>query len=108
MTISPHRYGDEMIRDSGRIPTVRFEPQLARLDRSGNVTLLAHAVLACLSAYQNWFAPRIAARCRYHLSCSQYMRAAILKRGLIRGVWLGASRVVSCGPWSKRPYHDAP
>ncbi|OGD85536.1 membrane protein insertion efficiency factor YidD [Candidatus Curtissbacteria bacterium RBG_13_35_7] len=46
------------------------------------------------------------ASCRYSPTCSAYMVNAIDKYGLIKGFLLGAKRVLSCQPLSKRPYYD--
>lgn len=39
--------------------------------------------------------------CRFHPSCSEYSRLAILKYGVIKGIIKGAYRVLRCNPWNK-------
>lgn len=39
--------------------------------------------------------------CRFHPTCSEYCRQAILKRGIVRGVFSGGWRILRCNPWSK-------
>ncbi|WP_343219081.1 membrane protein insertion efficiency factor YidD [Cerasicoccus maritimus] len=37
--------------------------------------------------------------CRFHPTCSEYTRVAILRHGLMKGGWLGFKRILKCGPW---------
>jgi putative membrane protein insertion efficiency factor len=39
--------------------------------------------------------------CRFTPTCSEYMKQAIQKYGIFKGVWLGLKRVVKC-----HPFHD--
>jgi uncharacterized protein len=39
--------------------------------------------------------------CRYEVSCSEYAKQVIEKRGVIRGVKLALVRFLSCQPFSK-------
>ncbi|OGZ33793.1 MAG: membrane protein insertion efficiency factor YidD [Candidatus Portnoybacteria bacterium RBG_13_41_18] len=42
--------------------------------------------------------------CRFYPSCSQYAHEAIEKRGIIKGVWLGAKRISRCHPFNAGGY----
>lgn len=66
------------------------------------------AALAAIDYYQRRVSPRLPVLCRYEPSCSEYMRLAILKYGLGRGVWRGTLRLLTCAPWSRRPHLDPP
>jgi uncharacterized protein len=61
---------------------------------------LRRALSAVIRAYQLVLSPALPASCRYYPSCSQYAREAVLKHGVIRGVYLAAARLVRCNPWS--------
>ena len=37
--------------------------------------------------------------CRFHPTCSEYMLQAVEKHGVVRGVWLGAVRLLRCHPF---------
>ena len=37
--------------------------------------------------------------CRYEITCSEYTKRAILRHGILKGVALGASRILSCQPF---------
>jgi len=39
--------------------------------------------------------------CKFYPSCSEYSKQSIEKFGLLKGVWLGAKRIVRCNPFSK-------
>jgi putative membrane protein insertion efficiency factor len=51
-------------------------------------------------AYQRLLSPLLPARCKYHPSCSQYTADALREFGLLRGLVLGAWRLLRCNPWS--------
>lgn len=38
-------------------------------------------------------------RCRYEPSCSHYTVGAIREWGPVKGMWLGAKRIMSCNPY---------
>lgn len=48
--------------------------------------------------YQRWLSPWVGNCCRFQPSCSEYMREAIDKHGLRRGLWLGLLRLRRCRP----------
>lgn len=41
------------------------------------------------------------ARCRFYPTCSEYMRQAIEKYGVIKGGWLGIKRICRCHPFNE-------
>lgn len=43
-------------------------------------------------------------RCKYYPTCSEYTKQAIEKYGILKGVILGAVRIVKCNPFSKGGY----
>ena len=55
--------------------------------------------IGLIRAYQVIIAPILPPACRFDPSCSEYMRQAIDKFGVARGVYLGAKRVLRCHPW---------
>ena len=42
--------------------------------------------------------------CRFTPTCSEYMRQALLKYGLAKGIWLGFKRILRCNPTSQGGY----
>ncbi|MBI3282997.1 membrane protein insertion efficiency factor YidD [Candidatus Curtissbacteria bacterium] len=44
--------------------------------------------------------------CRFTPTCSRYALEAVEKFGLARGSYLALKRLLSCQPFSTRPYYD--
>lgn len=42
--------------------------------------------------------------CKYYPSCSEYMKQAINKYGVFKGIYLGIKRILRCNPFSKGGY----
>ena len=43
-------------------------------------------------------------KCKYHPTCSEYTKQAIVKYGVIKGSFLGIYRILRCNPFSKGGY----
>jgi putative membrane protein insertion efficiency factor len=54
--------------------------------------------------YQIVISPLFPNTCRYYPSCSEYTRQAIATHGPVKGIGLGAWRILRCNPWSKGGY----
>jgi putative membrane protein insertion efficiency factor len=55
-------------------------------------------MVAMLEAYQGWISPLLPSACRFHPTCSEYTRQAILSHGPLKGFWLGCRRLARCHP----------
>lgn len=55
--------------------------------------------LAALSAYQKLLRPLLPPSCRFHPSCSDYARQAVLEHGCGRGLLLSLARLARCHPF---------
>ncbi len=55
--------------------------------------------MGLIRVYQVTIAPILPLACRFDPSCSEYMRQAIDKFGVVRGVYLGVKRILRCHPW---------
>ena len=42
--------------------------------------------------------------CIFLPTCSEYTKEAVLKYGIIKGLWLGFGRILRCHPWQKNCY----
>jgi len=60
---------------------------------------MRRSVVALLGFYKNWISPLLPSACRFYPTCSEYMREAVEKYGVLRGVWLGARRLSRCHPF---------
>ncbi|MGE3822470.1 MAG: membrane protein insertion efficiency factor YidD [Isosphaeraceae bacterium] len=61
-------------------------------------------LLGLIRLYQRTLSPLLGPTCRFAPSCSQYMAAALIKYGLIRGVGKGLGRLLRCHPWNPGGY----
>lgn len=43
-------------------------------------------------------------KCKFYPSCSEYMKQAIIKYGVLKGFFLGIKRILKCNPFSKGGY----
>jgi putative membrane protein insertion efficiency factor len=46
--------------------------------------------------------------CVFIPTCSQYTKEALLKYGILRGLFLGFKRILNCHPWQKNKYDPVP
>jgi len=60
-------------------------------------------VIAPISAYR-WMSRGFPRRCKYEPTCSAYATQAIERYGILRGLVLGAWRVLRCNPFSHGGY----
>jgi hypothetical protein len=61
-----------------------------------------------IRAYQLVVSPMLGPRCRFYPSCSCYAHTAIERHGVLRGVWLGLSRILRCHPFAQGGYDPVP
>ncbi|MFR1672532.1 MAG: membrane protein insertion efficiency factor YidD [Candidatus Gastranaerophilaceae bacterium] len=64
-------------------------------------------VLFLISIYQK-ISKYTPATCRFTPTCSEYTRQAIVKYGVLKGVWLGIKRICKCHPWHEGGYDPVP
>jgi putative membrane protein insertion efficiency factor len=55
-------------------------------------------ILLLLSAYKRMLSPLLGQRCRFHPSCSDYARDAVVRFGPLRGGVLSLWRLARCQP----------
>ncbi|PIQ90260.1 MAG: membrane protein insertion efficiency factor YidD [Candidatus Omnitrophica bacterium CG11_big_fil_rev_8_21_14_0_20_41_12] len=61
---------------------------------------------ALIAVYQKYLRRCLPVCCRFEPSCSEYVKQAILKYGLIKGVYKGLARVLRCHPFSRQSGYD--
>lgn len=62
------------------------------------------ALVWLIGVYQRHVSPLKPPTCRFHPSCSEYAKLALLKHGLLKGGLLAAWRILRCNPFSKGGY----
>ena len=60
--------------------------------------------MSVLRAYKLIVSPWLPSACRFHPTCSVYMREAVERYGAARGVWMGLRRLVRCHPFHAGGY----
>ncbi|MEO7649907.1 MAG: membrane protein insertion efficiency factor YidD [Bryobacteraceae bacterium] len=55
-------------------------------------------IVSVLRFYQWTVSPLLPSACRFHPTCSEYMRQAVDRHGAVRGVWMGLQRLARCQP----------
>jgi putative membrane protein insertion efficiency factor len=56
-------------------------------------------MIAFLRGYKRFVSPWLPSACRYHPTCSDYMREAVERYGATRGAWMGVKRLARCHPF---------
>jgi putative membrane protein insertion efficiency factor len=55
--------------------------------------------VAALRGYKILISPWLPSACRFHPTCSDYMRQSIERHGVPKGLWLGVRRLSKCHPF---------
>ena len=66
--------------------------------------LFRNFIKGMIRGYQRCISPWLPRACRFYPSCSEYMLQAIEKRGVMRGVIAGLSRLLKCHPFHPGGY----
>ena len=65
-------------------------------------------IIFLIRVYQNSISPLLGKNCRFIPSCSQYTIEAIQEYGEVKGILMGAKRIIRCNPFSKGGYDPVP
>ena len=66
------------------------------------------AAIAALKFYKRFISPCLPPVCRFEPTCSVYMREAIEKKGLVKGIFLGVRRLLKCHPFNEGGFDPVP
>jgi len=64
--------------------------------------------LACIRLYQRYVSVWTPPVCRFEPTCSNYTFQAIELHGPVKGVWLGAWRILRCHPFHPGGFDPVP
>lgn len=70
--------------------------------------MLHNLVIFPIRFYQRFISPLTPPSCRYTPTCSQYFIEAVQQHGIIKGMYLGISRILRCHPWGGYGYDPVP
>lgn len=65
---------------------------------------MKRVVLALIRFYRVFISPILGRNCRFYPTCSDYTYQAIEKYGLLKGMLLGARRILRCNPFNPGGY----
>jgi len=65
-------------------------------------------LLALLAGYKRFLSPLLGPRCRFHPTCSEYARDAIVRYGSWRGTVLALWRIARCQPLCSGGFDPVP
>ncbi len=70
--------------------------------------MIKHILLWMIKGYQWGLSPFLGNHCRFTPTCSAYMYEAIVKHGVIKGLYLGTRRILRCHPFHPGGYDPVP
>lgn len=76
------------------------------MNRAGSAA--ARAIVLLTDAYRMSLGMILPNACRFHPTCSCYLREAVEHHGAGRGLWLGARRLLRCHPLNPGGYDPVP
>ncbi len=68
--------------------------------------ILIYPLVKFINLYQILISPLLGSNCKFSPTCSNYAIEALKKYGLIKGFYLGATRILKCNPWNKNCGYD--
>ncbi len=69
---------------------------------------MSRLLLSLIRIYKMMISPYMPGQCRFDPTCSSFAFEAIEIRGVVRGSWLAAKRVIRCHPGGSRGYDPVP
>jgi len=69
---------------------------------------MKNVILALISLYQLVISPMLGNRCRFHPTCSEYAKEAVMMHGALHGSWLSICRLARCHPWHDGGFDPVP
>lgn len=61
-------------------------------------------LIMIINIYQKAISQFLPSTCGFYPTCSEYTKKAIIKYGIIKGVYLGIKRILKCNPYNKGGY----
>ncbi len=68
------------------------------------MTVAARSLVMLLAVYKRLISPVLPSACKFHPTCSEYARDAVVRYGAARGSWMALRRLLRCRPFSPGGY----
>ncbi|MBP6125817.1 MAG: membrane protein insertion efficiency factor YidD [Leptotrichiaceae bacterium] len=62
---------------------------------------MKNILIFLINLYQKFFSGKLGRLCRFYPTCSEYSKQAIIKYGVIKGLFLSLKRISKCHPFNK-------
>ena len=69
---------------------------------------MKNVILGLISLYQLVISPMLGNRCRFHPTCSEYAKEAVMMHGALHGSCLSICRLARCHPWNDGGFDPVP
>ena len=79
-----------------------------RFANTGDGRVLVRLSLSLIRGYKIAISPYFVGSCRFLPSCADYASEAIVRHGVVRGVWLAARRLARCHPFCEAGHDPVP
>lgn len=66
--------------------------------------VLSMLIVKSIDFYKKQLSPFLGIHCKYNPTCSEYVKQAVLKYGVLNGMFLGIKRILKCNPFAKGGY----
>ncbi len=70
--------------------------------------MIKKVLLFMIRCYQVGISPLLGSHCRFLPTCSVYTYEAIAKHGVLKGIFLGAKRILKCHPFHPGGHDPVP
>jgi uncharacterized protein len=77
-------------------------------EKAPRMSYVARALVAPIRLYQRFLSPMLGSKCGYHPTCSEYTAQALLRHGVLKGLYLGIRRILRCNPLAKGGFDYVP
>lgn len=82
---------------------------IAFFKRKGGMNFVLRTLfLFLIRLYQGLISPFLPNSCRFHPTCSEYAKQALLKHGFLKGFGLAMRRISKCHPWGGSGFDPVP
>jgi len=73
-----------------------------------DIKITQKSLLLLIRAYQIVVSPLLGPRCRFYPTCSEYAHEAIVKHGVMKGLFFAVKRILRCHPFHPGGFDPVP